>query len=149
MEKAIEPHGHGLIGDAGYGDVAREHVANVQHLAVAGLQQTTQEITEHTGSQQHPVAIYLWIWVLLFVFSTFSYLIDYFHLHGMLRWSLIILFMLLKASFIVAVFMHMAWERLALKFAILVPPLCLLILIGLMAIEGDYTFLTRLGSFLH
>ena len=33
------------------------------------------------------------------------------------------LFMLLKAGFIVAIFMHMAWERLALKFAILVPPL--------------------------
>ena len=34
--------------------------------------------------------------------STFSYLVDYFHLHGMLRWTLIILFMLLKAGFIVA-----------------------------------------------
>src|SRR5256885_5843334 len=68
--------------------------------------------------QQHPVSIYLWIWALLFIFSTFSYLIDYFHLHGYLRWSLIITFMLLKAGFIVAVFMHMAWERLALKFAI-------------------------------
>src|SRR5215510_14791271 len=93
--------------------------------------------------QQHPIAIYLWIWLLLFVLSTFSYLVDYFHLQGVLRWSLIIVFMLLKAGFIVAIFMHMNWERLALKLAILVPPLCLLILIGLMAIEGDYTFLTR------
>src|SRR5260370_42266052 len=97
----------------------------------------------HAEGQQHPIAIYLWIWVLLFVFSTFSYLIDYFHLHGYLRWTLIITFMLLKASFIVAVFMHMAWERLALKFAILVPPLCLRILISLMAIAGGYTILTR------
>ena len=99
--------------------------------------------------QQHPITIYLWIWALLFVFSTFSYLVDYFHLHGMLRWSLIILFMLLKAGFIVAIFMHMAWERLALKFAILIPPLVLLVLILLMAIEGDYTFLTRLAAFFH
>jgi len=98
--------------------------------------------------QQHPIAIYLWIWVLLFVLSTMSYLVDYFHLQGYLRWFLIIVFMLLKAGFIVAIFMHMAWERLALKFAILVPPLCLLVLVGLMAIEGDYTFLTRLASFL-
>ncbi len=98
--------------------------------------------------QQHPIAIYLWIWVLLFVLSTMSYLVDYFHFHGYLRWFLIILFMLLKAGFIIAIFMHMAWERLALKFAILVPPLCLLVLVGLMAIEGDYTFLTRLASFL-
>jgi cytochrome c oxidase subunit IV len=97
--------------------------------------------------QQHPIAIYLWIWLLLFVLSTFSYLVDYYHLHGMLRWSLIVFFMLLKAGFIVAIFMHMNWERLALKLAILVPPLCLLILIGLMAVEGDYTFLTRSDSF--
>ena len=67
----------------------------------------------------------------------------------MLRWSLIIIFMLLKAGFIVAIFMHMKWERLALKFAILVPPLCLLVLIALMAIEGTHTFLTRLGAFVH
>ena len=98
--------------------------------------------------QQHPISIYLWIWLLLFVLSTMSYLVDYFHLQSYLRWTLILLFMLLKAGFIVAIFMHMAWERLALKFAILVPPLCLLVLIALMAIEGDYTFLTRLASFL-
>ncbi|HUG04006.1 MAG TPA: cytochrome C oxidase subunit IV family protein [Steroidobacteraceae bacterium] len=99
--------------------------------------------------QQHPIKIYLWIWLLLFVLSTFSYLVDYYNLQGYLRWSLIIVFMLLKAGFIVAIFMHMAWERLALKFAILLPPLCLLVLIGFMAVEGDYTFLTRGAAFLH
>ena len=103
---------------------------------------------EKAEGQQHPIAIYLWIWLLLFVLSTFSYLVDFFHVQGYLRWSLIIIFMLLKAGLIVSIFMHMAWERLALKFAILVPPLCLLVLIGLMAIEGDYTFLTRVGAFL-
>jgi len=101
----------------------------------------------HAEGVQHPVAIYLWIWLLLFVVSTFSYLVDYFHLHGALRWTLILLFMVVKAGFIVAIFMHMAWERLALKLVILLPPLALLVLIGLMAIEGDYTFLTRLASF--
>jgi len=103
----------------------------------------------HAEGQQHPVAIYLTIWGLLFVVSTFSYLVDYFHLHGALRWTLILVFMIVKAGFIVAIFMHMRWERLALKLAILVPPLCLLILIGLMAIEGHYTFATRLASFVH
>jgi cytochrome c oxidase subunit IV len=92
------------------------------------------------GGQQHPIGLYLKIWGLLFVLSTMSYLVDYFHLHGYLRWSLIILFMLLKAGLIVAVFMHMAWERLSLIYAILVPPLCLLVLVGLMATEADYTF---------
>jgi cytochrome c oxidase subunit IV len=99
------------------------------------------------GGQQHPIKLYLGIWILLFVFSAFSYMVDYFQLQGPLRWTLILVFMFLKASFIVAVFMHMAWERLALKLAILVPPLALLVLIALMAIEGDYTFLTRIASF--
>ena len=93
--------------------------------------------------QQHPISVYLWIWGLLFVLSTFSYLVDYFHFQGYLRWSLIIVFMLLKAGLIVAIFMHMAWERLALVYAILVPTGALMILIGLMSLEGNYTFLTR------
>jgi len=101
----------------------------------------------HAEGQQHPIGIYLKIWGLLFVLSTASYLVDYFHFQGYLRWFLIIVFMLLKAGLIVAVFMHMAWERLALKLAILVPPLCLLILIALMAIEGNYTFITRGSAF--
>lgn len=101
----------------------------------------------HGEGQQHPIRIYLWIWALLFVFSTFSYLVDYFQLHGALRWTLILVFMMLKASFIVAIFMHVAWERLALRLVILVPPLALLVLIALMAIEGDYTFLTRITAF--
>jgi cytochrome c oxidase subunit IV len=99
------------------------------------------------GQQQHPIAIYFWIWGLLFVLSTFSYLVDYFEFQGYLRWALIISFMLLKAGFIVAIFMHMAWERLALMCAILGPPVVLLLLIGVMAIEGDYTVLTRLDFF--
>ena len=105
--------------------------------------------TPHAEGQQHPVAIYLWCWVLLFVVSSFSYMVDYFHVHGLLRWTLIIAFMLIKAGMIVAVFMHMKWERLALKCVILFPPLCLLILITLMAIEGNYTLVTRLASFVH
>ena len=105
------------------------------------------DTTHDGGHQQHPRAIYLWIWILLFVLSTFSYLVDYYNFQGMVRWSLILLFMFLKAGFIIAIFMHMAWERLALIFTITLPPLCLLVFIGLMAWEGDYTFLTRLASF--
>ena len=97
----------------------------------------------HAEGQQHPISIYLWIWGLLFVLSTFSYLVDYFHFQGYLRWSLILVFMLMKAGLIVAIFMHMAWERLALVYAILVPTGALLVLIGLMSVEGGYTFLTR------
>ena len=101
----------------------------------------------HGEGVVHPIRIYLWIWGLLFVFSAFSYMVDFFRVQGALRWTLIIVFMLLKAGFIVAIFMHMAWERMALKLAILIPPLALLVFVALMAIEGEYTFLTRLESF--
>lgn len=101
----------------------------------------------HAQGQQHPISLYLKIWGLLFVLSTLSYLVDYFHFHGYLRWSLIITFMLLKAGLIVSIFMHMAWERLALVYAILMPPLCLLVLVGLMATEADYVFLSRVIFF--
>jgi cytochrome c oxidase subunit IV len=101
----------------------------------------------HVEGQQHPIRVYLVIWGWLFVLSTASYLVDYFHFQGYLRWTLIIVFMLLKAGLIVAVFMHMMWERLALAYAILVPPLCLLVLLGIGALEADYTFLTRVLFF--
>lgn len=100
-----------------------------------------------TPGHQHPISLYLKVWGLLFVLSTLSYLVDYLHLHGYLRWGLILTFMLMKAGLIVAVFMHMAWERLALICAILLPPLCLLILVGLMAAEADHIFVTRLLFF--
>jgi caa(3)-type oxidase subunit IV len=97
----------------------------------------------HAEGQQHPISTYLWVWGLLFVFSAFSYLVDYFHLQGLLRWSLILLFMMIKAGLIVAVFMHMRWERLALMYAILLPPVAVLVFVALMTFESDYTALTR------
>jgi cytochrome c oxidase subunit IV len=104
----------------------------------------TPAATEH---QQHPIGIYVKVWILLFVLSTLSYLVDYFHFEGLLRWTLIVTLMLLKAGLIVAIFMHMAWERMALVCAILIPPIALLVLVGMMASEAGYTFLTRLSFF--
>ena len=101
----------------------------------------------HAEGQQHPIGIYLKIWGLLFVLSTLSYLVDYFEFQGYLRWSLIVIFMLLKAGLIVAVFMHMVWERLAIVYAILLPPLFVLVFVGIMAIESGYTNLTRVLFF--
>lgn len=97
--------------------------------------------------QQHPLGIYYKIWILLFVVSFFSYMVDYLNFQGMTRWGLILLFMFVKAGFIVAIFMHMRWERLALKMAILLPTIAIMVFIGLMSIEGDYTFLTRIEFF--
>jgi len=97
--------------------------------------------------QQHPIKLYLVVWGWLFVLSTGSYLVDYFGLHGYLRWSLILLFMVLKAGLIVAVFMHMAWERLALAYAILLPPVLVLVFVAIMVFESDYTHLLRVIFF--
>ncbi len=93
--------------------------------------------------QQHPIGIYLKIWALLFVLSLGSYLVDYFQLESYLRWFLILLFMLLKAGLIVAVFMHMMWERLALMYAIILPPVFIIVFVSIMASEASYTFITR------
>jgi len=100
-----------------------------------------------TAGTQHPIGIYLRIWLLLFVLSAFSYMVDYFELQGYLRWTLIITFMLLKAGLIVAIFMHFQWERLALKYTLLLPTLAIMVFIALMLIEGDYTFATRQAFF--
>ena len=93
----------------------------------------------HAEGQQHPIGIYLKIWGLLFVLSLGSYLVDYYHLESYLRWTLILVFMVLKAGLIVAVFMHMMWERLALLYAILAPPVFVLVFTALMVSESDYT----------
>jgi len=41
----------------------------------------------------------------------------------------------------------LAWERRALKVAILIPPIALMVLVLLMTYEADYTFLTRIDFF--
>ena len=107
----------------------------------------TDHAVAHAEGQQHPIKLYLVVWAWLFVLSTMSYLVDYFHLHGHLRWSLIVLFMVLKAGLIVSVFMHMAWERLTLVYAILIPPLAILVFVGIMVLESDYTLLSRILFF--
>jgi cytochrome c oxidase subunit 4 len=101
----------------------------------------------HAKGQQHPIKLYLVVWGWLFVLSTCSYLVDYFGLQGHLRWSLILLFMVLKAGLIVAVFMHMAWERLALAYAILLPPVLVLVFVAIMVFESGYTHLLRIMFF--
>jgi len=97
--------------------------------------------------QQHPIKLYLVVWAWLFILSTCSYLVDYFGIHGYLRWSLILIFMMLKAGLIVAVFMHMAWERLAMLYAIVLPPILVLVFVTMMVFEADYTLLTRMAFF--
>ena len=93
--------------------------------------------------QQHPISVYFKVWGLLFVLSAASYAVDYYHVESYLRWTLILIFMMAKAGLIVAVFMHMRWERLALIYAVLAPPILVLVFVFLMTFEADNTFMTR------
>lgn len=101
----------------------------------------------HAEGQQHPIKLYLIVWTWLFILSACSYMVDYFQLEGLLRYSLILLFMVLKAGLIMAVFMHMAWERLSLVYAILVPIGAVLVFVAIMIFEADHTLLSRLAFF--
>ena len=105
-------------------------------------------MTQAVG-QQHPISTYVKVWILLFVLSACSYMVDFFEVQGYLRWTLILIFMFLKAGFIMAVFMHLKWERLAMQVTLLAPPIAILVLITLMTFEADYIHLTRLISFLN
>ena len=100
------------------------------------------------GTQQHPLKIYFSVWILLFVLSAFSYMVDWYQFEGYLRWGLIMLFMLLKAGFICAIFMHMFWERLPIIFAILCPCMAILVFVFIMWNESYYTLLIRRLYFL-
>ncbi len=96
--------------------------------------------------QQHPLKVYWLMWGALFVLSAFSYATDFMD-DGAVRTFLILMFMMLKAGGIVWIFMHMGWERLSLKIAILGPPVAILVLIWLMTYEGLYVEDSRLEHY--
>jgi cytochrome c oxidase subunit IV len=98
-------------------------------------------------ASQHPLKTYFWVWGALFVLSVFSYMVDISPLEGFAKWSLITLFMLLKAGLIVAIFMHMIWERSSMALAVIVPTGVLLFLMLLMILEGDYIHASRLAFY--
>jgi cytochrome c oxidase subunit 4 len=126
---------------------AAVHMEGQQQLLHPHVHEALAQRATHAKGQQHPIKLYLVVWAWLFVLSTCSYLVDYFGIHGHLRWSLILLFMVLKAGLIVAVFMHMAWERLALAYAILLPPVLVLVFVAIMVFESDYTHFLRVIFF--
>src|SRR3546814_14373391 len=72
------------------------------------------------GHSHHPISVYLKVWGYLFVLSAMSYMVDYFLVQGVLRWSLIPIFMMRQPGMIVDVFMHTVWVRLARIVVVLV-----------------------------
>ena len=99
------------------------------------------------GHQQHPLRVYFVVWIWLFILSFFSYMVDYLQFQGMLRWSLILLFMVLKAGLIMAIFMHMVWERPSLVYAIVLPVVALVAFMLIMTFEASYVHLMRVLHF--
>jgi cytochrome c oxidase subunit IV len=74
-------------------------------------------------------------------------MVDYLNFEGLLRWTLILAFMVSKAALIVAVFMHLFWERYAIVNVLLWPMTLMLLFVGIMAAESEYTVFTRLFYF--
>jgi cytochrome c oxidase subunit 4 len=136
-----------IFGEVGNMTNVAVHAEGPEPSLQAHAHDTPTSRTTHVKGQQHPIKLYLVVWGWLFVLSTCSFLVDYFGLQGNLRWSLIVLFMVLKAGLIVAVFMHMAWERLALAYAILLPPAVVLVFVTIMVLESGYTHLLRVIFF--
>ncbi len=101
----------------------------------------------HDEGQHHPLRVYFIVWGWLFVLSAGSYMVDYIGFQGLLRWTLILIFMMAKASLIVSIFMHFRWERLALTYAILLPTVAVLAFVAIMSFESDYTLFTRVEYF--
>jgi len=95
------------------------------------------------GTQQHPLKIYFFVWILLFVLSAFSYWVDWYGFESFVRWGLIMFFMILKAGFICAIFMHMYWERLPIIGAILLPCSAILVFVFIMWHESYWTLIIR------
>ena len=73
----------------------------------------------------------------------FSYMVDWYQFQGLLRWTLILIFMFLKAGLIMAFFMHLFWERYTLVNVLLWPMTAIACFVGLMVAEGKYTVFTR------
>ncbi|MEZ8005909.1 MAG: cytochrome C oxidase subunit IV family protein [Amylibacter sp.] len=99
------------------------------------------------GHQAHPLKVYFVVWGWLFVLSACSYMVDFMSFQGYLRWTLILFFMIVKAGLIIAFFMHIKWERLSLSYAVLLPPIAVLVFVAIMAIEANYTVFTRFNFF--
>ena len=90
--------------------------------------------------------LYLVVWGWLFVLSTCSYLVDYLGLQGYLRWSLILLHDGEGRPDPRRLHAHGVGAAHPL-YAILMPPIVVLVFVGIMVFESNYTELTRILCF--
>ena len=64
--------------------------------------------------------------------------------HSMWKNAMFIVLGVVKAFYIVAIFMHMTFERKTLMYTIVLPMIFVIFFIALMIIEGDFTLASRL-----
>ncbi len=103
------------------------------------------EHIEHREHTESPADIKKQIWKTFWILSflTIVDIVLYFALlsyHNMWKNTLFVALGVLKAFYIVAVFMHMKFERKALASIIILPFMLVIVLIWLVLIEGGYTF---------
>lgn len=68
-----------------------------------------------------PIRKYLIVWLWLFILSALAYFIDVVHIHQPWKAVLLVVVALMKAGMIMAVFMHLGYERLSLIYAVVAP----------------------------
>lgn len=102
------------------------------------------ENTEHLEHTETPSDMKSQIWKTFWILFALT-IVDialYFMLlsyHSMLKNALFIVLGVVKAWFIVGVFMHMKFERKVLMYMIILPMVFVVFLVALMLIEGDFT----------
>ncbi len=97
---------------------------------------------EQVGAVHAPIRTYLIVWGWLFVLSALAYFVDIAHVGGWLKAVLLTVLALMKAGLIVAFFMHLRFERLALVYAILAP-LILLVALAVGVVPDGLAVLMR------
>ncbi|MBC7384324.1 MAG: cytochrome C oxidase subunit IV family protein [Bacteroidia bacterium] len=104
------------------------------------------EHIEHTDAPENMKGkIWRTFWILL-AFTVVDILLYFMLLstHSMWKNALFILLGVVKAFYIVGIFMHMQFERKTLMYTIILPMIFVIFFIALMIIEGDFTLTSRL-----
>ncbi|MCG9879519.1 MAG: cytochrome C oxidase subunit IV family protein [Bacteroidia bacterium] len=106
------------------------------------------EHTEHLEHTETPKDMKSQIWKTFWILFAFTIvdIILYFILlsnHSMMKNWVFIILGIVKAYYIVGIFMHMKFEKKSLMYMIVVPMVFVVFLVALMLIEGDFTFLLR------
>jgi cytochrome c oxidase subunit IV len=94
-------------------------------------------------TQQPDIGIYFKVWGFLFVLAGTSYCVAIFDVAQPLKAILLLALALLQAGLIIAVLMHLVWERVIVAYLMFVPPILLASFLAICFVDGSYTHVTR------